>query len=333
VRFHLGQAYCRLVRPEEALKHLPEARRHFEMRGDEALAVEALDWEASALGLLEDPQTMRLAFESLERCRRLDPVPALTEARILGHIANLHVVGQSWSEAARYYEAAVEAAGAVRDLLQLAKMHHGLGTVYQRMLEPARARQHFDKALSLYSAESDLGSIYRVEGDLGFLMLATGQLKSAEEHLLRALAGSEDVDLDRRGRGFILNNLGEVYLRKGDVSLAREYGVRALESGLAINEQIVLAEAHALLAKIAEHEGSRRTADDEFGTAIAILERLAMPDRLRDAHMEYAALLDARPDHTASARQWKRAAELGRLTATGIRWAGAAGTGDVTATG
>jgi tetratricopeptide (TPR) repeat protein/DNA-binding XRE family transcriptional regulator len=333
VKFYAGQAYCRLVRPEEALKLLPDARRHFEMRGDEAMVVETLDWEASALGLLEDPQAMRLANEALDRCRRLDPKPMLTEARILGHIANLHVVGQSWSEAARHYEAAVEAAGAVKDLLQLAKMHHGIGTVYQRMLDPARARQHFDKALALYSAESDQGSIYRVEIDLGYLLLSTGQLNSAEEHLLKALAGSSEVNLDRRGRGFILNNLGEVSLRKGDIAAAREYAVRALESGLALNERIVLAEAHALLGKIAEHDGSRRTADDEFGKAIAMLEQIDMPDRLRDMHMEYAALLDARMDTTLSVGHWKRAAELGKLTSAGIRWAGAAIASEATASG
>jgi tetratricopeptide (TPR) repeat protein len=324
VKFYLGQAQCRLVRPDEAIKSLSDARRHFERRGDEAMAVEALDWEAAALGVAEDPKAMQLATEALDRCRRLVPKPALTEARILGHIANLQVVAHSWSEAARQYEAAVEAAGAVKDLLQQAKMHHGLGTVYSRMAEPARARHHFDKALALYSIETDMTAVYRVENDLGYLLLHEGQLNSAEEHLLKALAGSDELSIDRRGRGFILNNLGELSLRKGDVTSAREYAVRALESGIAINEKIVLAEAHALLGKVAEHDGSRRTADDEFRIALSILGQINMPDRLRDMHMEYAALLDARPETASSVLHWKRAAELGKLASAGIRWAGAA---------
>lgn len=44
VHFHVGQAYCRLVRPTEALEHLPFARATFEQLGDEWMAVEALDW-------------------------------------------------------------------------------------------------------------------------------------------------------------------------------------------------------------------------------------------------------------------------------------------------
>jgi len=324
VRFYLGQAHCRLVRPEEALQYLTAARRHFEDCGDEAMAVEALDWEAGALGLLEDPQALRLTEEALERCRKLDPKPALTEARILGHIANLHVVGQSWAPAVRYYEAAANAAGAVKDLLLEAKMHHGLGTVFQRMLNPAEARRHFDKALALYEIESDPSATYRVENDLGYLLLQEGQLDSAEQHLLTALAGSEEVNLDRRGRGFILNNLGHVNLLRGHLGVARQYLIRALECGDATGESLVRAAAHALFGKLAEQEGDQSTADEEFGIAIGILEAVGMPDRLRDLHMEYATLLDARHDTEASVRHWRQAAQLGKLDAAGTASSGAA---------
>ncbi len=318
VRFYLGQAYCRLVRPDEALPHLTKSREHFEDRGDEAMAVEALDWEAAALGLLENPDAIRLADEALGRCRRLEPKPAQTESRILGHIANLHVNRHSWAQAARYYEAAVEAAGTVKDLLQQAKMHHGLGTVYQRMLNPAEARRHFDMALALYAIESDPSDTYCVENDLGFLLLQQGQLASAEGHLVAALAGSIALDMERRGRGFILNNLGELNLRKGEFDTARQYMTQASECGQATGENVVVAEAHALLGKLAEGEGDRRAADEEFGIAIGILETVGMPDRLRDLHMDYAALLDARHDTEASVRHWRQAAQLGKLDAAGL---------------
>jgi len=324
VKLHLGQAYCRLVRPEEALPHLTSARQHFERRGDEAMAVEALDWEAAAYGLLEDPGALRMAEEALERCRRLDPKPALSEARILGHIANLHVVGHSWGQAVRYYESAVEAAGAVKDILLAAKMHHGLGAVYQRMLSPAEARRHFDKALSLYAIESDPSAMYRVEIDLGYLLLEQRKLDAAEHHLMTALAGSEEVNLDRRGRGFILNNLGHLSLLRYDLDAARSYAERALECGEATGENLVRAEAHELLGQLAEREGDRRAADEEFGMAIGILEAVGMPDRLRDLHMDYATLLDARHDTEASVRHWRQAAQLGKLDAAGTASSGAA---------
>lgn len=318
LRYYLGQAYCRLVRPEEALRHLPPARRHFEQVDDEWMAVEVLDWESAALGLLEDPQAIGLALEALERCRKLSPKPFQTEARILGHIAGLHVVGQSWTMAVRYYEAAVEAAGDLKDLLQQAKMNHGLATAYLRMLNPAKAREHFDKALALYSIEPDRTASFRVENDLGYLLLLEGQLDAAETHLLKALSGSDELQMDRRGRGFILNNLAELNLRKGRLADAREYLAQAMEVGLATGEGIVQASTHALLGTLEERQGDCQAADTKFEMALAILEQIGMPDRLRDMHMQYAEIMESRQDIRAAALHWRRAAEMGKLGASGL---------------
>src|SRR5258708_3990235 len=212
IHFSIVQACCRLVRPQEAMPHLQLARAEFERLGDEWMAVEALDWEASALGLLDDPEALPLANKALERCRRLDPAAPQIEARILGHIAGMYVVAQSWALAIRYYQSAVEAATAVKDLLQLGKMHHGLGLAYRSLHQPATARQHYDKALTLYSLESDHTAVYRVENDLGYLLLHEGQLDSAERHFLNALVCSNELNIDRRGRAHILAMLCEVKL-------------------------------------------------------------------------------------------------------------------------
>jgi tetratricopeptide (TPR) repeat protein len=319
LRFYLGQAYCRLVQPSEALRHLPPARRHFQQVGDEWMAVEALDWESAALGLVEDPQAIGLAIEALERCRRLDPKPAQTEARILGHIASMHVVAHSWAQAVRYYEAAVEAAGDVKDLLFEAKMHHGLGLALHQTLNPAKARQHFNKALALYSIEADHSAIYRVENDLGWLLLEQGQLDSAEIHLLNALKGSDELHIDRRGRGFILNNLGDLCVRRGRLREAREYLAQALEAGQASGEGVVQASTHELLGMLNERQGDADGADREFAIALDILEQIGMADRLRDMHMRYAEIMEGREDIRAAAQHWRRAAELGKQAASGLR--------------
>jgi tetratricopeptide (TPR) repeat protein len=320
IHFSVGQAHCRMVRPQEALEHLRFARAEFDRLGDEWMAVEALDWESSALGLLDDPAALPLANKTLERCRRLGPGAAQIEARILGHIAGMYVVTQSWALAVRYYEEAVEVASSVKDLLQLAKMHHGLGVAYERMHDGAVARQHFDKALALYSVENDQASIWRVENDLGLLMLTQGHLDSAERHLLAALSRSTELNIDRRGRGFTLVNLGDVMLQRGRLAEATDYLAKALEVGEATGERIVQAEASVLLGHVEERNGNAAMADEQFEIAIQILEELRMPDRLRDANMEYAEILDARQDVVAASRHWKRAAEISKLSSLGMRW-------------
>jgi tetratricopeptide (TPR) repeat protein len=324
IHFSIGQACCRLVRPEEAMAHLQLARKEFERLGDEWMTVETLDWQSSALGLLDDSEALPLAHLALERCRQLNPKAPQIEARILGHIAGMYVTAHAYVPAIRYYEAAASAAAVVKDLLQLAKMHHGLGVAHQRQQQPTRARQHYDKALTLYSIESDLSAAYRVEIDLGDLMLQQGQLDSAEEHLLKALAGSNELKMDRRGRGYILTNLGEVFLRRDELSRARDYLEQALEVAQAVGERIVLANAGVLLGQLEERQGNTRLADDHFGDAMQILEELGMPDRLRDAHMEYAELLEARHDLAAALRHWRQGAEIGRIAALGLPWSGAA---------
>jgi tetratricopeptide (TPR) repeat protein len=312
VRFYLGQAHCRLVQPHEALVHLPPARAQFEQLGLEWLAVDALDWESSARGLLEEPQAVALANEALERCRKLEPRSQQIEARILGHLAGMYVVAHSWTLAITYYEAAVAAASVVKDLLQLAKMHHGLGMAYQQLRQSPRARRHFDSALRLYSMEADQSSMHRVENDLGLLLMQEGHLDSAEQHLMRALAGVEELNIDRRGRGFVLANLGEVTLRKGNLDLAHTYLEQAEAAGAAAGERIVLSLVHGLRGRLEEKLGDIRAADQHFGRAIEILDELEMPERLRDCHMEYAQILDDRGDVYASARHWRAAAQIGK---------------------
>jgi tetratricopeptide (TPR) repeat protein len=315
IRFYLGQAHCRLVEPREALVLLPPAREHFERLSNERLAVEALDWEASAWGLLEDPRALAMENEALERCRNLDPRQPQLEARILGHLANLFVVARSWSRAISYYEAAVEAASAVKDLLQLAKMHHGLGLAYQRSEHRAKARGHLDKALALYSIESDTSAVYRVENDLGNLMLVQGRLDAAERHLLKALAGAEELHINRRGRGFILANLGEVCMRSGRTGEARGYLEDALGVGEAFGERIVVADAAMLLGRLEEGLGHSQAADDHYRSAIRALGEIEMPNRLRDCYVEYAEVLEARGDLHAAYRQLRLAVAADKTAA------------------
>ncbi len=315
VHFHLGQAYCMHVRPKEALAHLMPARKRFEREHDEWMSVEALDWEASAVGLLDDPRGIELEFEALERCRRLDPPTPQLEARILGHLGIMFAMAHSWALAIRHYEAAIEAARGVRDIQQVAWMHHGLGTAYQRFDEPAKARSQFEKALELYALEPDPRFIYRVENDLGFLLIETGHLDAAEQHLLTALAGADELQMERRGRGFILANLGDLNTRRGRFEEARKYLSQAAEIATACGERVVVADVQMLMGKLEERLGDTRSADDDFAQAIDALAELKMPNRLRECHAAYADLLEKRGDFAAAFRQMKAAVAISKQEA------------------
>src|SRR5437660_16239 len=136
---YLGQAHTRLHHPDPAQTLLRRARELLEGIGDRWLLVECLDWEGAALYLSEDPRALPTVQEALRRCRELRPIPAATEARILGHLANIQVAEHDWDRAISTYEKALEAAGALRDLGRMARMHDGLRTAYTHRGNNSRA--------------------------------------------------------------------------------------------------------------------------------------------------------------------------------------------------
>src|SRR5437899_10921976 len=121
-------------------------------------------------------------------------------------------------------------------------------------------------------------------------MLEQGKLEYAEKHTLQALAGSNRLNMDRRGRGLILANLGEVYLRRGDLSKADEYLAQALQAAESINERVVVANVNVLLGQLDERQASPALAHHHFDAGIPIHDELGIPDRLPDAHIQYADL-------------------------------------------
>jgi len=317
-RFHLGQALCRTLDAPAALPELRAARASFELRGDMWMAVECLDWEASAMFLTEEPGAVEAAERALRQCTELDPVPPATHARILGHLAWMHVDRHEWARALHYAQAAVEAAGAVHDLLQLAKSHSDMGLAYQQLGNPGRARECMQHALHLYTLQSDLAAACRCESNLGELLIREGDLDRAEAHLRHALAGVDALGVDRRSRGYMLNNLAEVALRRGDRAAAREFLESAIAVAAATGESVVRAGSELLLGRCAELDGDLQGSDRHHADAISLLRELRMPDRLRDAHMEYARQLKARGELERAATHWEEAAEIGREISTGV---------------
>src|SRR5258708_285770 len=63
-----------------------------------------------------------------------------------------------------------------------------------------------------------------------------------------------------------------------------------------------------------------QVADGQLERAAGILQQFGKAEKLRDAHIAYAELLDGRQDVATAGRHWKLAAEIGRLAALGFEW-------------
>ncbi len=55
---------------------------------------------------MEDPRALSIAENALKQCRATEPRHPGTEARILEHIATIHVKNHSFDQAIRLYEEA-----------------------------------------------------------------------------------------------------------------------------------------------------------------------------------------------------------------------------------
>ncbi len=70
-----------------------------------------------------------------------------------------------------------------------------------------------------------------------------------------------------------------------------------------------------LLGRLEEELGNPQAADDYYRSAIRALEEIDMPVRLRDCHVEYAQVLEARGDIEAAYRQLKLAVAADKTAA------------------
>lgn len=308
---YLGQAHTRLHHPDPAQTLLRRARELLEGIGDQWLLVECLDWEGAALYLSEDPRALPTVQEALRRCRELRPVPAATEARILGHLANIQVAEHDWDQAIGTYETALEAAGSLRDLGRMARMHDGLQAAYSALGNNTQALSHAHKAKSLYELEKDRLHVARMENNLAVLLIKQNRLVEAAGHVESSLRQLEELGQEAGKANAVLTK-AELEYRRGNLVAAEHSADEALELAGRLGETATTAEARQHLGEISARREQSAEADSHFAVAIELFTKLDLTERLAECRAAYAQVLEARGDTPAAMEQWKQVAIIGR---------------------
>lgn len=312
-RLHLwiGRAQVQLRSAEAAVGHLRIARDLFERQGDEWLAVEALDWEGSALYIEHDPGALALTEQALARARALEPRDTALEVRILSHLGNILNLRYDWEGAVKYLQAAIELSDQVRDLGRIARMYQALGISYEGMGRPDQGLGYTQKAMVIFRMLNDQVSMASVENSLGLLMMRMGDLAGAENQLRASIRHMGELGIKRAVSHPILS-LAELQIARGSLDDADRSVREAMTLAAENDERLSIGLGHQFLGQIAGARREEAEADRNFEQALAIFTQEDATERLVDCRSAYARVLEERGDTRGALKQTKLALEVRR---------------------
>jgi tetratricopeptide (TPR) repeat protein len=306
VHHYLGHALYRLGHPWKAMDRLTLALDLFNSGGASSSVVKTMELQARALHLAEDERALAVAEEALERCLALDPPEPRTKSALLELIGAILAARGDHVGARSRYDEALEAAGSVRDLAQMARIYHNLGFCYLRVGDLGRAIDLVLKAETLYEAEQRISGappnldLPRVENDLGMLLMEQGDLVRAGQRIESALQRLSDLGVYRLRSHFLLS-LAEVRHHQGRLA----DGVLLVEDaiGLArrLNETRALATGYKQLGELHAAQEEPDLAVRDFQRALAIMEEAGWDERRDDCLRAYERALGRRYQADAAA--------------------------------
>lgn len=311
IRFLLAQAYTGAGMPERGAALLEEARAHFEALRDGAMLAECLGAQATLAGSTQPKEARALAEQALAVCRELKPVPAPTEARLLGILAGAHAANRDWDQAIAAYREAIELGGSVLDLRRAARMYSGLGMAYHEIGAVEIATRYTMRSVALLDVMRDRVTLARSENNLALVLMARGDLVEARSHLDRSLELCDEADLEF-GRSHVLLSLCELDAQEGDLDRAQTLAEQALALAEGLEEGATIAEAHVWLGRIADLRGDQAKVEREFDDAIHRFEVLGMRERLLQCHGVYAEILERRGELAKAYVHMKEALQASR---------------------
>ncbi|HEV2968097.1 MAG TPA: tetratricopeptide repeat protein [Candidatus Dormibacteraeota bacterium] len=307
IKHLMATAHLRLAQWVPARRLASTARAHFESTGDLLMTAECLGSEASAAYMMQDPGALALAEGALATCRLLNPVPQITESRLLGVLGSAYTANHSWQKAIDTFEMAIAAGEIVHDLRRLSLTYGGLSWAYQETGQDDKSAHYARRAIALHEALNDRLSLARTENNLALLLLRQGNPVDARRHLLRSITTHEEAGVEA-GKATVILSLSELELAESNLDEATRYANQALELAGRLSENHTVGDSHVWLGLIAAARGDDAAADDEFAAAFEILEKPGMsPDRASRTHARYADLLESRGDMFGAVKHLKRA--------------------------
>lgn len=311
-RLAMSTALVRLGRGLEARSLASGARSYFEEAGDVLMAAESLGWEAAAARMMDDAVSVDLATEALRRCRTVDPVPAMTEAKLLAILGHVLAARQENARAVEVFEEALRVGAGFLDLRRLSYIYGNLSVCHEAMGELSQAGHYVRKAMAIYETLQDRRQQALSENNLAVLILHEGDPVAALRHAEESLRQMDQLDYVVM-KPHVLMTIAEIQLALSEYDLATHHAQAAVDLAQRHGQVAKAGEAHQWLGRIAEAQGDSKTADVEFGIAFRLFDQDRATEWSARNHVIYAEILEARGDLAGANRQLRLAlAAVGR---------------------
>jgi tetratricopeptide (TPR) repeat protein len=280
---HAAQLLILISSVQIALADYPAARDAAQ-QGLALLAVETSPLRVSALislgRIAYHEGALGQAMEQMQRALRLNE-QLHDSFRTIGILVNLGVfkdVAGDWEGALEDYRRGVDLAGQLGSNVQQARLEQNIGMLSMNMGDDEAAMAHLTSGLALARAgnmrEFELGC----QSGLIDLYLRRGEVDAAMPLLIEAERLAHETDNSLRMTE-IDRWWAEVYLRRGDMLVAREYAERAIGLGremgdpydeglsLRIQGQILHAHGQTVDASNVFEQSQKLLADDPYESA------------------------------------------------------------------
>jgi len=280
--YHAGRAIVNQS-PRQAIVLFRRAQRQLTRVGERRLAAEAMDWEAGALYLLQDPSALDTGLRALERYRRLEDRDEHVEARMLEHIATYRLQRGEHTDAISSYREAVAVAGSRLELSRLANIYHGLAEGCRQAGQHRQGLDYMERAVHFYRTDHDVrghasANLARAENDYGVHLMRLGQWERAEEMIRAALDHYAEAGVEA-GRTHAIMSMGELRQLRGQVEEALDWTLQAVWHAEQQGETVALASACQQLGELWLARGDAGRFEACFERALEVLDRAALPER------------------------------------------------------
>ncbi len=293
--------------------------RSYENAGEYPLALEWVQRGLAALQGRELAEAVQLRLiAGLVHLRRGEVDAALEQAQLTVRIAqalnDLPALGRTYLLLAvltlqrGQNQRSVELAQRGLDYYTQADDLAGQATAYNQIANAlfnmgrwSEAAQNYGQARDTFQRIGDLYNRAIAENNLGELALNQGRLEEALIAYQAALRLLEQIGSSPYILGILHNNLGAVYVRRGELAAAREQLQASLTRFELAESRDILPEVARHLAEIARQEGDMQLAEAEAQRSLALARELQAENEAGITLRLLGELALARGEHSAAA--------------------------------